>query len=417
MNRIIVQGGKRLHGQIRVQGAKNEVLKVIAASIFFDEKIQITNVPEIADIFHLLEIIEDLGGQWVHKKEHVYAVETKNLKKTNLSKSLTSKLRAAIVLLGPLLARFGKASLPHPGGCAIGRRPIDIFIKGLQAMGTRVRYANETYYFQTAQLRSVKFVFPIISVTATETLLLAACLTPGQTVLINAAQEPEISALAAWLNSCGAKIKGAGTSKIIIEGVKKLKAKDVEIIPDRIEAGSFVILAAATQSYLKITHCQPEHLSVFLEILKEMGLPMKIGQNWIEVFPAGRLRAHHIVTHEYPGLATDLQPPMTVLLTQCQGQSLVRETIYEGRLFYVDMLNRMAANILMCDPSRILVTGPTPLRAKPLESPDLRAGIAMVIAALVARGTSEIANAYQIERGYENIINRLKKIGAHVKAG
>jgi len=246
-------------------------------------------------------------------------------------------------------------------------------------------------------------------------MLMTAAIIPGQTVLKNCAMEPEIEALAEYLNGQGAKITGAGSPTIIIEGTENLKAGTFTVIPDRIETGSFVILAAAANSEITITHCNPEHVMTLLVILKDVGVNFELGPDWIKVKPNGHLKAHSIKTHEYPGFATDLQSPYVVLMTQAQGTCLVHETIYDRRLIWTDMLSQMGADITMCDPHRVVINGPTKLRGKRLISPDLRAGIALVIAGLTAEGQTEIDNIYQIDRGYEKLEERLAKIGADIK--
>jgi len=375
----------------------------------------LNNVPDIEDIKQIIEILKDLGAEIVKNNNSQYKISTKNINKTELNISLAHKLRASIVLVGPMLARFGEVRLPYPGGCVIGRRPIDIFIDGFKALGVEVEESKSGYYFKTQKLKGVKFIFPIVSVTATETLMMAATLAKGKTILINTACEPEILALADYLNSCGAKISGAGTHTIIIEGVNKLSATIFDIIPDRIEAGTFAVLAAATKSDLIIKNCNPANLEVPLLMLKKAGVNFLTGNDNIHMLPSKKIKAINIVTHEYPGLVTDLQAPFTVLLTQAQGMSLVHETIYEGRLFYIDKLNKMGANIILCDPHRIIINGPTKLFGHKIESPDIRAGIALVIASLIAEEKTEIDNIYQVDRGYERIEERLRGIGADIK--
>lgn len=414
--KYIIRGGKKLNGEIKVGGAKNLALKALAVSFLFKQNIIINNVPDIEDIKQMLEIIKDLGAKIEKINNYKYKISTKNVHKTELSSNLAPKLRASIVLVGPMLARFGEVKLPYPGGCVIGMRPIDIFINGFKALGVKVEELKNGFYFKTKKLKGAKFIFPIISVTATETLMMAAVLAKGKTTLINTACEPEILALANYLNSCGAKISGAGTNIIIIEGVNKLSVINVfNIIPDRIEAGTFAIMAAVTRSNLIIKNCNPAHLEVPLLMLKKIGVNFETGRDYIHMLSSKNLKATNITTHEYPGFITDLQAPFTVLLTQAQGISLIHETIYEGRLFYIDKLNKMGARIILCDPHRAIVNGPTKLYGKRVESPDIRAGMAMIIAALIAKGETEIDNIYQINRGYERIDERLKKLGAEIK--
>lgn len=416
MSQFLITGQTKLKGELPVNGAKNCALKIAAASLLSAEPMTISNFPEIEDTERLLEILRDLGCKCIRQKPHDYKIIPPQRIKKDLNHDLVRKLRASILLVGPMLARFGKVSMAHPGGCLIGKRPIDLFITSFKALGAKVTTTATCNIFTAPLgLTGCRIVFPKISVTATETLMLAATLAKGKTTLVNAACEPEIPALAEYLNRMGAKINGAGTPNIEIIGVKKIAGGHFENIPDRIEAGSFIILAAATKSHLKITHCNPEHLEIPLNILKDLGVKLKVGKDYIEVFPTAKLKAAQIATHEYPGFPTDIQAPMTVLLTQATGESIMRENIFEGRLIYTDILNRMGANIKLDNPQQISINGPTPLHAKEVESPDIRAGIAILIAALLAKGKTTINNIYQIDRGYERIEERLAAIGVQIK--
>ncbi|MFA6197891.1 MAG: UDP-N-acetylglucosamine 1-carboxyvinyltransferase [Patescibacteria group bacterium] len=414
MERLVIDGGSQLRGEIDVRGAKNHALKVIAATILTSDPCRITNLPRIADIEALLTIISDMGGTTKWIDQHTIEIDNANIDTARFNSDLVRKLRASVVLLGPLLARFGEVKFPHPGGCVIGQRPIDIFIDGFRELGVEATEFEDHYHLKASKLHGATYVFPRISVTATETFMMAATLTNGTTVLKNAACEPEIEALAEYLNSVGADIKGAGTHTIVIRGVKKISGGTAEIIPDRIETGTFAILSAATGGGLTIRRCQPAHLEVPWKLLQQAGVRFEFGADWVKVLPDPKLVATNLVTHEYPGYITDLQAPYTVLMTQAEGLSLIHETIYEGRLFYTDKLNKMGAKIIMCDPHRVVVAGPAKLHGSKLESPDIRAGIALVIAALVAAGRSTIENIYQIDRGYEDIDNRLRALGAQI---
>lgn len=416
MEKFVIKGGRPLKGTIEVKGAKNAALKVLAASLLSDEEWTISNAPQIEDIFRLIELLKGIGAEVKKDSDGVYRVAAKNIKDTHLEPDIAQKLKGSIVMAGPLLARCGRVFIPYPGGCVIGQRPRDIFLDGFEAFGAKVKEKRGGYYLAVKRLKGAKFIFPLISVTATEAMLLTAVLAQGKTVLKNAACEPEIPALADFLNKCGAKIKGAGTHTIEIEGSKNLLSKGaIKIIPDRIETGTFAILAAATNGQVKITNCCPEHLEVLWVILEKAGVNFELGKDYILVKPSRGLKAVNIKTHEYPGLATDLQAPFTILMTQAKGTSLIHETIFEGRLFYTDILNQMGANIIMADPHRVLVNGPTKLYGRKIISPDIRAGIALVIAALIAKGQTEIENIYQIDRGYEKIEERLQKLGAAIK--
>lgn len=362
--------------------------------------------------------MQELGVQVDETGERTMRLDSRRLTAQTLKKEVAEKFRASVVLAGPLLAREKRIFFPHPGGCVIGKRPIDIFLDGWQAMGAKVRQNKAGYEVRVSRLRGADFTFRTISVTATETLMMTAVLAHGKTILRNVALEPEIPSLAEFLNKSGAKIKGAGTPIIEIVGTggKLLRGgKTFEIIPDRIEAGDFLILAAALGKNLKIKDCNPEHLTAIMATLEACGVKITRGVNWVSVSRPNILLNADIKTREYPWFVTDLQAPFTVLMTQARGQSLIFETVFNGRLGYIEDLNRMGANIIPLDQHRVLVTGPTSLHGREIESPDLRAGLAFVIAALIAKGESRIKNIYQIDRGYEKVEERLQKIGADIK--
>jgi len=416
--------GKRvLNGEIRVNGAKNAVLKAMAATVLFKDKVELKNIPEIEDVGRMSDLLSELGADVKRKRRNVMEFDSRKLRNGDFSSEISKKLRASIVLTGPLLARLGKISFPHPGGCVIGARPIDLFINGFKKMGAGVKKSGDRYIIETknGKLIGAEIFFKNQSVTATETFMMAGVLAKGKTVLKNCALEPEIKHLADFLNSCGAKIEGAGTPTIKITGGSILTAgKNIYITPpDRIEAGSFLILGALLAKKLKITDCKPAHLDSLIAILKESGVKIKSGKNFLEVGETNSkkisLKAIDVKTHEYPGFPTDLQAPMTVLLTQAIGESMVFETIFEGRLNYTEELVRVGADIKAMDPHRVIVKGPSSLHGRDMESPDLRAGLAFVIAAIVAKGDSFIHNVYNIDRGYEKVEERLRRIGVDIK--
>ncbi len=415
MERFIVEGGQELSGEITVNGAKNSALKIIASTILTDETCRIENVPDIADIVALLEILKDIGADVKQVDSHIYEINCSGISSPVLNPELVKKLRASVVLLGPLLARFGEVKFPHPGGCVIGQRPIDIFIDGLKALEAEVSEHPEYYHFKAKKLQGTTFVFPRISVTATETLILAASLARGTTILKFAACEPEIEYMIQYLNQRGARISGGGTHTVTIEGVEAIQGGQTKIIPDRLETGTFAILGALAGKEIVIKDCEPKHLEVPWKIFLQAGMKFELGEDTVKIFRSPQLKATNLITHEYPGFVTDLQAPFTVLMTQAQGMSLIHETVYEARLFYIDKLNKMGANIIMCDPHRVVVQGPTQLKGGKLESPDIRAGIALVIAALIAEGKSIIENIYQVDRGYEAIDKRLQALGAKIE--
>lgn len=416
MSKFIIQGKATLSGEIEVNGAKNAALKIIPAAILSNEKIIINNLPDIEDITRAFELLRYIGGN-IEKREKSCAIQVKNIINNRLNPEFAKKFRASIMFVGPLLARIGEVEFPHPGGCIIGpaARPIDLFLEGFQAMGAKVEIKKDYYRITVKKLKGCDYFFTTISVTGTESLMMTAVLAEGATILKNCAMEPEISTLADYLNKCGAKIMGAGTPTITINGVKSIQAGKFDIMPDRIETGTFAIMAAATRSEIKIAKCNPNHIEALLNVFKKQGILFERGNDWLKIFPAKQIKPCNIKTHEYPGLATDLSSPYAVLATQANGSSMIHETIYDRRLIFTDMLTQMGANIIMCDPHRVVVNGPTKLRGKNLIGPDLRAGITLIIAALAAEGQTEIDNIYQIDRGYEKIDERLGELGANIK--
>lgn len=420
---FIIQGGSRLKGEVEVRGAKNLVLKAMAASILFDGSVEIRNVPLIEDVLRMSELLASLG---VKKTEHPTSrnllLNASEIKEFSFNNEIGKRFRASIVAAGPVLARTGQVKFPHPGGCLIGKRPIDVFLNGWRAMGAKIREKRKenggTFEVFAKTLIGTDITLRVPSVTGTETMILTAVLAKGKTIIRNVAMEPEIPALAEFLNKSGANISGSGTPTIVIEGTagKLLKATSpFHIIPDRIEAGSFLILGTALASSLKITNCIPDHLRSPIAILEDMGASIQIGENWIQTSRPKNLSSAEVKTREYPGFPTDLQAPLAVLLTQANGQSALFETIFEDRFGYTADLKRMGADIFVANPHRILINGPSQLRAREIESPDLRAGLAFVIAGLLAHGKTIVRNAHQIDRGYEKLEERLRNIGAPIE--
>jgi UDP-N-acetylglucosamine 1-carboxyvinyltransferase len=411
-------GQRKLEGEISVGGAKNAALKVMAAAALFDDYVELSNVPEIEDVHRMGELLEGLGFTVEKKQNHRKIVAPRSIG-TDLSDGPAKAMRSSIVATGPLLAKTGKVVFPNPGGCSFGNRPIDLFIDGFKRFGADIREAGETYVVTAPKggLVGMEFFFKVQSHTGTETLMMAATLARGRTVLKNCALEPEVKSLADFLNSCGAQISGAGTPVITIEGVSSLKSggKAYETMPDRIETGSFMILAALAGKKVTVQNCIPEHVEIVTEILRTAGARVEIGKDSITVYGAENLKAVNVRTHEYPGMATDVQAPMAVFLTQAAGESALFETIYEGRLGYIPDLVSMGANILAQDSHRVLIKGPTPLVGKKIKAPDLRAGFAFVIAAIIAEGESTIENAYVIDRGYERLAERLVALGVEIE--
>lgn len=400
-------GQKVLEGEIEVFGAKNAALKALPASVLFEDEMTMRNLPEIEDVKRMRELLSALKEGPV------------------LRRDVAERMRASIVLAGPTLARFGEVTFPYPGGCVLGERPIDLFLQGFRALGAEVEEKDELFHFRTAGkgLKGARIFFPFISVTATETLMLAAVLAEGETVLQNAALEPEIPILAGYLNACGARIEGAGTSTITIVGTggRLLRAEGKPYVtpPDRIEAGSFAILAALAGKEIKISNCEPAHMGAVLAVLRRADVDFKVGDDFVTVYgghkPNSAYKLVSVRTHEYPGFPTDLQAPYAVFMTQASGEGTLLETIFDGRFRYADDLIRMGADITVMNPHKILVRAPRALSRKALESPDLRGGLAYLIAATVAEGTSTVSSAYLIDRGYARIEERLQKLGLNIK--
>jgi len=413
MPKYVINGGKTLSGSIPVRGAKNLALKLFPAALLSDDIAEFTNVPEIEDVHRMIEIMRFIGVTIEKVGDGHYTVNPSTIKTNIIDQAHANKLRPSILLVGPLLTRFGEVQIGHPGGCVIGKRPIDLFIESFQTFNADVEQFDEHYILKGKHLKAGEIILPIVSVSVTESVMLTACKIPGISTIVNAAMEPEIVALAEYLNRNGAKISGAGTSVITIEGVEKMSNSKFEVIPDRIETGTFMMMGLITNSNIKITNCNPLHIKTLTQLLKKAGAKLTAGEDWIETHPSN-LHGMDMRTHEYPGIATDLQAPYTVLMTQAHGQSLIFETIYEGRLLFTDILNQMGAKIIMCDPHRVVVQGPTPLMGRKLTSPDIRAGIGLVMAALVSQGATSIDNIYQINRGYENIVSRLQMLGADI---
>jgi UDP-N-acetylglucosamine 1-carboxyvinyltransferase len=416
-----LSGKRSLEGEIAVGGAKNAVLKSMSSTVLFSGPVRFERTPEIEDVSRLAEIIEGLGPRVERSAGGAMRIDGASFDASDIDTTLGKRLRASVVLTGPLLARFGRVSFPHPGGCVIGARPIDLFLENFVKMGASVTEKDGRFILKAkkGKLSGADIFFRVQSVTATESFMMAATLASGTTTLRNCAMEPEIEHLAEFLNDSGAVIRGAGTPTIVIEGGQLLVARSpYTAMPDRIEAGSFLILAALAGKDVSVTQCNPKHFEIVTELLRQSGVPVEVGENFARVRTTGRkaptLLPLSIRTHEYPGFPTDVQAPMVVYLSQATGESSIFETIFEGRLRYTEDLVRMGADIRMFDTQRAVIKGATPLRGKELESPDIRAGLAYVIAGIIADGISTIRNAYYVDRGYERIEERLRAIGADI---
>src|SRR3989338_342734 len=416
--KFVIKGStERLKGTLPVRGSKNACLKALAAAVLTDQPITIKNIPLIEDVFRMRELLEFLGAKIKKTGQRSFLISAGNVKKSCLDFKIAKSLRASVALTGPLLARLGTVSFPFPGGCVIGKRPIDMFLNGFEKMGAKVfiKGRGNNFTIKAKALKGAEIFFRIASVMATETLMMAATLAQGRTILRNAAQEPEIADLADFLNSCGARVKGAGTGTIVINGVKKLGPGIFNTPPDRIEAGSFTILGALLVDKLRVVNCEPLHILSLIEHLESMGVSLKKGKDWLEVSRPRYFKPVNVKTREYPGFPTDLQAPFSVLLTQARGISSLFETVYDGRLNYINDLIRMGENVILCDAHRAIFHGQTCLKGREMEAPDLRAGLTFILAALIAKGKSIIHNVYNIDRGYEKIEERLRNAGAAIE--
>lgn len=412
MKIIKIKGGNILKGKIEVSGAKNAAVALIPASILSDDIATIYNVPEITDIVALEEILRVLNCKTDIDKDRM-TIDTKNMQNIEIGEEISQKLRASYYFMGALLGKYHKVSMYFPGGCSIGTRPIDLHLKGFEALGAKVENNKNQYIVSADKLKGADIYLDFASVGATINIMLAAVKAEGTTTIDNAAKEPEIVNVATYLNSMGAKISGAGTSKITIKGVKKLSRAMGEIIPDRIEAGTYIIIGALTGDKLRIEKLIPEHIEALISKLEEMKVDIKVGEDYVEVSKMDNLLPVNIKTAVYPGFATDLQQPLTVLQTQCNGKSTVTETIYENRFMHIAYLNEMGAKITTNN-TKAIIEGKTNLKGCEVAATDLRGGAAMVEAGLIAKGTTIITKPEHILRGYSNIIKKLKKVGAEI---
>ena len=413
MKVIEIEGGHELSGQIRISGAKNATVALIPAAILTDEEATICNVPEITDTDALCDILKALNVN-VNRSTESLVINPQNMKNIEIQEEFSKKLRASYYFMGALLGKYKKAVMYFPGGCSIGARPIDLHLKGFEALGATVTNEKNKYIVEAEELHGANIYLDIASVGATINIMLAAVKAKGKTVIDNAAKEPEIVNVATFLNNMGAKITGAGTSTIKIEGVDYLHKCFHEVIPDRVEAGTYLIIAALCGRNLRIDNVIPEHIDALTSKLEEMGIKLDIGIDYVRVLEVPNvLKATDVKTAVYPGFATDLQQPLTVLLTQAEGKSKVTETIWENRFMHVPYLNDLGADIVVKNQTATIV-GPTELKGCEVVATDLRAGAAMVAAGLKAKGKTTITNSEHILRGYESIIEKLTNVGAKI---
>ena len=417
MDKLVIRGGTPLSGTIRVSGAKNAALPAMAAALLTAEPVTLDNVPDVRDIQTTRTLLESMGVQsdaGEGRTRHRFTLQAEHIAVAEASYELVKTMRASTLVLGPLLARTGQARVSLPGGCAIGARPIDLHLKGMQALGATVTQDHGYVVAQAVRLVGCHYRFERITVTGTEDVLMAAVLAEGETVLENCALEPEVTDLVALLGKMGAQIEGAGTSTLRIRGVSRLHGAHHRIIPDRIEAGTFVLAGLMTGGDLLIKHLQPDHLGLVLQHLRERGANLTVGADFVQIQPSGQLRAADLTTAEYPGFPTDLQAQFVALATQAGGTGTVTETIFENRFMHVQELNRMGANIRI-DGRRAVVEGPARLMGAAVLASDLRASASLVLAALVADGETIIDRIYHLDRGYERLEEKLRGVGAAVR--
>jgi UDP-N-acetylglucosamine 1-carboxyvinyltransferase len=414
MDKLRISGGRRLEGTIRVSGAKNSALPALAASLLTSEDLLLTNIPLVADIRTTRRLLQKLGVQVEFENGHIVRARAQRITSCEAPYDLVKTMRASVLALGPLLARTGKARVSMPGGCAIGARPINLHLKGFEKLGARVKTEHGYVEAEAAELTGARIVFDKITVTGTENLMMAAVLAKGVTVLENAAREPEVSDLAELLTKMGAHISGAGTPTITIEGVSELRGATHAIIPDRIEAGTFVVAGAITGGDLEITNCNSAHLTSVIEKLREAGIAIDATKDSLRVKCNRGLKAADVITKEYPGFATDMQAQYMALMTQAQGVSVITENIFENRFMHASELMRMGANIRI-DGARAIVTGKTRLTGANVIASDLRASASLVLAGLVADGETLVDRVYHLDRGYEKLEEKLKSVGAQIE--
>ncbi|MBC8079558.1 MAG: UDP-N-acetylglucosamine 1-carboxyvinyltransferase [Gorillibacterium sp.] len=413
MEKLVIEGGKPLAGTIRIQGAKNAALPILAASILAEGKLVIENVPDLLDIRVMLNILNSLGGK-TELTDHTVSLDMTGLSSSHIPEELMKQMRSSIFLMGPLLVRFGTVTVYQPGGCAIGERKINLHLQGLEALGAEIEEQGNTIICRADRLKGAEIVLDFPSVGATENIMMAAAAAEGKTTIHNAAREPEIQDLQHFLNAMGAQIYGAGTSTITIEGVHSFHPCTYRIIPDRIVAGTMMVAAAATRGNIILEQVNPQHLTSLIHVLKRAGVQINYSGDIMNVQSGNRPKMmERVITSPYPAFPTDLQSLIMVLLSLADGLSIVKETVFEGRFKHVDELNRMGADIRV-DLSSAFIRGVPRLYGATVEATDLRAGAALVVAGLAAHGTTVVEQIHHIDRGYEQIEHVLRKVGARI---
>lgn len=414
MKVLKIHGGKELEGKVKISGAKNSAVALLPATILCDDTVTLHNVPDISDVDALVDILNYLGAKVDNYEEESYRIDTKQMQNREIIEEMSNKLRASYYFMGALLGKYKKAIVSYPGGCSIGSRPIDLHLKGFESLGAKIEYEENNIIISAEELKGSNIYLDFASVGATINIMLAAVKAEGTTIIDNAAREPEIVNIAMFLNSMGAKITGAGTSTIRIKGVKNMHSSVHEVIPDRIEAGTYIMIGACACKSLVVENIIPEHLEALTQKLLEMGVDLKIEDDSIYVSNKNKLKAVKIKTQVYPGFPTDMQQIMSSLMTKAEGRSVIEETIYENRFQNLYEIKKMGANVEI-NSNKGYIFGPTKLRGKTVNATDLRAGASLVLAALIAEGTTTINNADYILRGYEHITEKLTSLGAKIE--
>ncbi len=415
MDKLVITGGRPLNGEVRISGAKNAALPIVAATLLAETPMTVTNVPHLQDITTSMELLSQMGVELTIGERMTIEVDASTISNPVAPYELVKTMRASILVLGPLLARCGKADVSLPGGCAIGSRPVNLHIDGLRAMGAEIEVKNGIVHAKADRLKGATIVFEIVTVTGTENLMMAATLAEGTTILENAAREPEVVDLANCLIAMGAKISGAGTTKIIIEGVEKLHGAEYAVQPDRIETGTFLVAAAITGGKVKARDTDPTLLDAVLQKLRDAGADITLGDDWIELDMHGkRAKAVDVHTAPYPAFPTDMQAQFMALNCVAEGAGVVRETIFENRFMHVQELQRMGASIAV-EGNTAMVRGIDKLTGAPVMATDLRASASLIIAALAAEGETHVDRIYHVDRGYQNIEEKLQGLGARIQ--
>ncbi|MCW8875160.1 MAG: UDP-N-acetylglucosamine 1-carboxyvinyltransferase [Gammaproteobacteria bacterium] len=415
MDKLIISGGGPLRGEIRISGAKNAVLPILASTLLADGPVTVRNVPHLHDVTTTMELLGRMGVELVVDERMGIEVDPRSIRDFSAPYELVRTMRASILVLGPLLARYGRADVSLPGGCAIGTRPVDQHIKGLKAMGANIEVEGGYIRARVERLKGARVVMDMVTVTGTENLMMAAALAKGTSLIENAAREPEVIDLANCLNQMGAKITGAGTDTIEIEGVDNLSGTDYRVLPDRIETGTFLVAAAVTSGQIRVKDARPDTLDAVLQALREAGARVEVGEDWIELNMDGkRPQAVSVRTAPYPAFPTDMQAQFTVLNSIAEGSGTITETVFENRFMHVQEMQRMGAK-LRVEGNTCISTGVPRLKAAPVMATDLRASASLVLAGLVADGDTVVDRIYHIDRGYECIEEKLGQLGARIR--